>query len=326
MHREIKKKVHRLSAGKKESGAFRRLALAFLCVLAGLAGPGCAIRHYAINQVSNAVSQSGTVYASDDDPDLVKAASPFSLKLMESLLSDNPRHRGLLLAAASDFTEFSFAFVQEDADEAEERDLTQAEALRARARRLYLRAQRYGLRGLEVNHPGFTNALPAHPKEAAQVTVKKDVPFLYWTACAWAGAIALSKDSPDLIAQIPQMEALMDRALELDESFAQGAIHDFLIMYEMSRQGLAGDPAARARRHFERAVALSGGNDATPFVNMAEAVDVQKQDVKEFDSMLQQALAINPDAHPDIRLANLIMQRRARWLLSRRSDLFLITP
>ena len=117
----------------------------------------------------------------------------------------------------------------------------------------------------------------------------------------------------------------MDRALQLDESYDHGAIHDFMITYEMSRHDRAGDPAVRARRHFERAMLLSGGTEAAPLVNMAESVDVQKQDVKEFDSLLQQALAINPDAHPETRLVNLVMQRRARWLLSRKSDLFLIT-
>jgi predicted anti-sigma-YlaC factor YlaD len=318
----------RKSAGRRGKSASRWFAggrmLSCLGVLAWIVGSGCAIHSYAVNQLSNAVSQSGAVFASDDDPDLVKAASPFSLKLIESLLTEKPRHRGLLLAATSGFTQYAFAFVQEDADEMEARDLTEAEALHARARRLYLRAQGYGLRGLEAGHPGFSNALLAHPTAAAQDANKKDVPLLYWTACAWAGAISLSKDNPDLVAQVPAMEALIDRALELDESFDHGAIHCFLISYEMNRQGAAGDPAARARQHFERAMALSGGNEAAPLLAMAESVAVQKQDVKEFDSLLQQALAINPDAHPETRLVNLVMQRRARWLLSRKSDFFLM--
>jgi hypothetical protein len=120
------------------------------------------------------------------------------------------------------------------------------------------------------------------------------------------------------------MEALIDRALELDESYNRGAIHTFLINYEMSRQGAAGDPVARARKQFDRAMALSGGKDASPLVALAEAVTIQIQDVKEFESLLGRALAINPDATPDMRLLNLIMQRRARWLLSRRAELFLI--
>jgi predicted anti-sigma-YlaC factor YlaD len=302
----------------------RRWMLPCLGALAWIAGSGCSIHRYAVNQFSNAVSRSGGVFASDDDPDLVKESSPSSLKLIECLLSENPRHRGLLLAAASGFTEYAFTFVQEEADETEARDLTEADALRTRARRLYLRAQRYGLRGLEAGHPGFSDALPTHPRAAAQCAAKNDVPLLYWTACAWAGAISLSKDDPDLVAQVPAMEALMDRALELDESFDHGAIHTFLIAYEMNRQGAPGDPAARARQHFERAMALSGGKEAAPLLAMAESVAVQKQDVKQFDSLLHQALAINPDANPETRLINLVMQRRARWLLSRRADLFLV--
>ena len=45
--------------------------------------------------------------------------------------------------------------------------------------------------------------------------------------------------------------------------------------------------------------------------------------LKEFESLLHQALAINPDAKPEWRLANLVTQRRAKWLLSRTDQLFL---
>jgi hypothetical protein len=116
---------------------------------------------------------------------------------------------------------------------------------------------------------------------------------------------------------------MMERALALDEAFDYGAIHTYFINYEMSRSGGSGDPAARARQHFERAVALSGGQQAGPMVTFAEAVCVQKQDLKQFESLLKQAQAINPDAKPEWRLANLVMQRRAKWLLSRTDQLFL---
>jgi predicted anti-sigma-YlaC factor YlaD len=300
-------------------------ALLVLLLLAWIAGSGCSLfRRSALNQVADAVAGSGTTFASDEDPDLIKAAAPFSLKLMESLLAETPRHQGLLSAAASGFTQYAFAFVQQEADELEARDLAAAEALRTRARRLYLRAQTYGLRGLEVEHSGFPNALLANPRAAVRAATRADVPLLYWTATAWAAAISLSKDNPGLIAQIPAMEALMDRALELDESYDRGAIHTFLITYEMSRQGAPGDPAARAREHFERAMALSEGKNAAPLVALAEAVAVKQQDVKEFESLLNRALAVNPNADPDTRLLNLVMQRRAHWLLSRKAELFLI--
>ena len=132
----------------------------------------------------------------------------------------------------------------------------------------------------------------------------------------------MSKNNPDLIADQGLVGALMDRALELDESFAQGAIHSFLITYETVRTGGAGDPMERARRHFERAMQLGGGAQAGPLVSYVEAVSIQQQNQKEFAKLLNQALEINPDLKPESRLVNLVMQRRARWLLAHADELF----
>src|SRR6266704_1871050 len=127
------------------------LVLPLLALLAS----GCSIKRLTVNKIGNALAAGGTTFASDDDPELVKAAVPFSLKVMESLLAESPKHKGLLFATASGFTQYAFAFVQQDADEMEEKNLAAATEIRARARKLYLRARNYGLRGLEVKHPGF---------------------------------------------------------------------------------------------------------------------------------------------------------------------------
>jgi predicted anti-sigma-YlaC factor YlaD len=292
-------------------------ALAFCLVTTG-----CSIKRMAVNKVGDALAGGGTTFASDDDPELVKAAVPFSLKLMEGLLAESPRHKGLLFATASGFAQYAYAFIQQDADEMEAKDLAAASALRARAKRLYLRARNYGLRGLQVVHPGFEAKLRANPKQTVRVAKSTDVPLLFWTAASWG--LAITPDDPELIAEQPIVEALIDRALELNESWDGGAIHSFLITYEMRRQGVKSDPAERSRKHFRRALELGRGQQASPYVALAEAVTIQKQDVKEFESLLNQALAIDPDANPEYRLVNLVLQRRARWLLSKREELFLI--
>jgi predicted anti-sigma-YlaC factor YlaD len=115
---------------------------------------------------------------------------------------------------------------------------------------------------------------------------------------------------------------LIDRALELNESWDAGAVHTFLIGFEGSRAQRATDSNAIARQHFERAVALSDGMQAAPYVTMAESVAVSVQDRMQFEQLLRQALAIDVDARPQWRLANTVMQRRARWLLSRTDQLF----
>jgi predicted anti-sigma-YlaC factor YlaD len=308
-----------ISVSKILTSKVRSLAwlLAFAAALTG-----CSVKKIAVNKLGDSLASGGTTFASDDDPDLVGEALPFSLKLMESLLAESPQHRGLLLATCSGFTQYAFVYVQVPAEEIEDQDLAKADYLRMRARHLYLRARNYGLRGLDIDHHGFEAELRQDPKAAVRKTGPKDVPLLYWTAVSWGAAISVSKDNPEMIADQPIVEALIDRALELNADYDFGAIHNFLITYESVRRTASGDFTVRSRKHFERAVELTSGQSAAPYVAMATVVSVSKQDREEFESLLNKALAINPDARPEWRLNNLIMQRRARWFLSREDELF----
>lgn len=293
------------------------LVLVALCALTG-----CSVRQLALNQAADALAKSGSAFASDDDPELIRDAAPFGLKLMDSLLEDNPRHVGLLTAAAKGYTEYAYAFVQQEGEGLEDIDLARATQRFNRARGLYLRARGYALRGLDSAHPGMSAALEQDPKATVPRAQRQDVPLLYWSAAATAGWIGLSKDNAGAVAQLPVMEALIDRALELDEAWDAGAVHTFLISYELARARRSGDPLARARAHFERAVALSRGQQAAPYVALAESVSVSQQNRAEFERLLGQALSVNPDTAPRWRLGNIVMQRRARWLLARTDQLF----
>lgn len=292
----------------------------FVAILALALAPGaCSLQHWAIDKAGDALGGSAAAIAGDDDPELIRAAAPFSLKLTESLLAQDPRHPGLLLSAASGFVQYSYAFVQMDADMQEEDDPAAAARGRQRARRLYLRARDYGLRGLEVAHPGFREALHHDAPAAAGVLRRADVPLLYWTAVAWAGAVSQAKDDPDLVGDLPQVDALVASAARLDPDFAGGALQSFLIGYEMARDGRADV----ARVHFARAVELGAGGSVAPLVALAESVCVSARARGEFQQRLAEALAIDADRYPERRLENLVMQRRARWLQGRIDDLFL---
>lgn len=303
----------------------KRFLLPMIAISLILASSGCSIKKIAVKKLGDALADSGTTFASDNDPQLVKDALPFSLKLIESLLAESPRHRGLLFAASSGFMQYAYAFIKEESDEIEPEDFAASTEMRARARNMFLRARDYGVRGLETTHAGFGAQLSKDPQLAVKAAKKEDVALMYWTAAAWGMAITLSKNEPELIVDLPIVEALIDRALELNEAFDNGAIHSFLITYETVRQGAEGDPLERSRKHFERAMALSKGFQAGPLVSLAESVSIAKQDRNEFQSLLNQALAVDVNAMPEYRLANLIMQRRAKWLMSRIDELFL-TP
>lgn len=301
--------------------AHRRVRQGVWLAVTALALGGCSVRQYAMNQAADALAGSGASFATDADPDLIRDAAPFSLKAMESVLEENPGHVGLLTATARGFTQYAYAFVQQEGEVLEASDLARAGEQLQRARGLYARARDYGLRGLEIAHPGFGEALRADARGAAASARREEIALLYWTAVAWAALINLSKDDPGTVAEVPLMEALIDRALVLDEAWDAGAIHTFLIAYEPARQGARGDALARSQRHFERAMALTGGQQAAPLVALAETAAVARQDRRQFQQLLEQALAVDVDAQPQWRLVNAVMQRRARWLLSRTEEL-----
>ncbi len=302
---------------------FQRYTIPIL-LSAGAFLTGCSIKQIAMDSVGGALAESSArVYASDNDPKLVRDALPFSLKLMETLLDESPDNKELLLATTAGFTQYSYAFVEQDAFILEDEDYRESEKEIQRARNLYLRARDYGLRGLEAAHPGFSAGLRADPESTVATATIEDVDLLYWTAAAWGSAIGLSIDDPSTIGEMGLMEALIYRAYELNPDYDFGAIHGFLITYEMTKSG--GDPSSeeKARAHFERAVDLSSGLQAGPYLSLAEAVSIPNQDRTEFEQLLNQALAIDPDTRPEWRLVNLVMQDRAEWLLSRTDRLFL---
>jgi predicted anti-sigma-YlaC factor YlaD len=298
--------------------------LALIAALAATTLPGC--RTIAVRAAADAVASSGDTYARDDDPELVRQAIPFGLKTMEGLLAEQPEHVPLLLALASGFTQYGYAFVQADADAADLAGrLGQARAGRDRARRLYLRARDYGLRGLEARHRGLSGKLRSarDPTRALAVAGREDVPLLYWTASAWALAISNGKGDMALVAELPVPVAMMTRALGLDEAFDQGAIHEFFVAFDATRGAAEGGGRERAREHLDRALALSMNAKLGPRVSFAEGVLVQAQDRAEFTRVLEEVLRADPDAAPRHRLANVLAQRRARLLLDHADDLFL---
>jgi predicted anti-sigma-YlaC factor YlaD len=98
-----------------------------------------------------------------------------------------------------------------------------------------------------------------------------------------------------------------------------------MISLEAVPEIMGGSPA-RAREHFARAVALSEGSSPGPYVTLAASVSVPAQDRNEFMELLEWALAIDPDEHPSTRVATLINQKRARYLLGHVDDLIVEDP
>ncbi len=298
----------------------RQLLFPFLTLL-WLTNAGCSIRGYAINQLGNALAEGGSTYESDEDIQLVGDALPFGLKLIESLLEEAPEHEGLLLAASQGFTTYGYVYVQRDADFVANVDLSRARTLRSRARRLYMRAHDYGLRGLDKRHRGFSAQLQASPESAVGILQARDVPLTYWAAASLGSAISVGRNDPAMIARLPEVDALIQRAMALDETWENGTLHEFEIGFAATRP--EGPNYDDIRSHYERALELSMGRRAAVHVAYAEAASIPQQDSVQFREILERALAIDPNDFREVRLANLIAQERAEWLLDHVDDLIL---
>lgn len=282
---------------------------------------GCSIKQIAVNHIGEALAEGGDVYAKDNDIDLVGAALPFSLKTIEALLAQSPKHRGLLLTAARGFTQYSYVYV--DLAAKQSHNPSDTANLRLRAKRLYLRARDYGIRALELREDNFVARLATTPQLVLSSYTEDQVPELFWTALAWSAAITSDTSDMELLSQLHLIEPMINRCLELDDDYDQGAIYEFLIAFDGGRAAMQGGSLERAQQHFDRAMQLSGNRKVGPLVSLAEHVAVAEQDREQFELLLTQALRFDVNTAPEYRLANLVAQRRASLLLSQSNSLFL---
>ena len=217
--------------------------------------PSCSIKKLAMNQVANALTAqtSSTVFSGDNDPELVGDALPFAIKLYESLMAGTPGHIGLRLRTGSLYIMYANAFLQTPALMLSESEFKLQEFNYQRAKNLYLRGRDIILEALERKYPGFKQQLQNKKyAQALSATGKKDVPLLYWAGAGWLGAYAINPFDMDLGMTMPAAAALMDRVLGLEANYANGAIHEFYVLYYGSLPDYMGGSLQKARDHFEK--------------------------------------------------------------------------
>ena len=233
----------------------------------------------------------------------------------------NPKNFQLLFDATSELTMYSYAFLMEKADRESVLDYYQGKILYKIAQENFIQAKKYGLRGLKLRYPEIDSVIGiTNPK--AIIFTKEDVPILYWTAAAWGGAISASKGDLAFIVELPKVGWILERAIEVDSDWNKGALYSAMISYSMKRTDQTRDSEKLARMFFEMAINASNGNNCSPYVSLAELVSVKNQDKKEFEYLLQKALAVDINNDPDFTLSNTLAQSRAKWLIEQTESLF----
>jgi len=309
----------------RKGKAARTLRLTVALVF-GVVLSSCSLNTFAVRTVAGflAGSGQGTAFTGDDDPELVGDALPFAMKTYESLLEADPRNAPLALATGRAFASYAFAFVQAPADQLPPDQVEEQRAMHQRAKKLFLRARDYVLQGLEVRRPGFSAALnKSDVQRALGMTRKEDSDYLYWAAAAWMGAFSADPFDFAQIVAVPRAVAMLKQVDGWDDAYGAGAVHEIFISFYGGAPADLGGGEQKERASFARALALSKGMRAGPYIALATSVSVKNQNSAEFRELLGKSLAIDVNADIPDRLVNTINQRKARWLLDHVDDYFL---
>jgi predicted anti-sigma-YlaC factor YlaD len=275
---------------------------------------GCAVRPFVVDQTAGVIS--GQSMSSEDDLQLAREASAFYLKFSESVLKETPGHLKLAESVAAGFTQYAYAFVAFDAEKIEAKQPAQAAQMRERAARMYARAHKHAMAALELSQPGFAASLKQiNPKPGLRLT-QAQVPLAYWAAASLGGVISMSKDDPEVVADLPLSIRLAELAWQVDPRYGQGALASLMGTLEAAR---VGGSSTKAERFFDQAITDGQGREAGPYVAKAESIALPAEDRKQFERLLQLALVI---AQQHRSLQNEVMRERAQWLLSIADDLF----
>ena len=290
----------------------RVLAMACMAMVF-LSLPACSVRQHLLQQAADEISQQSV---EEEDIGLAREASAFYLKVAEGLLRALPQHLPLAQSVTSGLTQYAYAFLSTEADRVESQSLSQAQALRERAARMFERAKNQGLRTLTLQDPDLLK--PMDPSlSVKQSPIKPEaVGLAYWTAAAWGGQISLSTDSPEVVADLPLAASLAHRAWLADPRYGDGALASLMGTLELARPG---GSRPRALQYFDQAIEVSRGQSPGPWVAKAEGWAQDQQDRASFEAWLNKAMEVSAGKRD---LSSQIMRERAQWLLTQADSIF----
>jgi len=282
------------------------LALGFLTFTGGCVP----LKHARVASVAFTLEDVAAAASRQSDPLLIGEGSAAYLMLVDGLIEAYPRNPRLLVAGCQAYSSYASSFVVDEDPR--------------RAGELFLRAREYGFRALS-NGVDFAAAAAGNLEDfesLLQQYGKKDVAALFWTAGAWANWIALNLEKVQAIADLPALEALMKRILELDETFYYGSPHVLMGVYEASKPAAIGGSPPRAKAHFQKAFELGAHNLLTAKVLYAEYYARAVRDEALFVETLERVLAATPHEIPELTFSNTLAQQKARKLLNKREEYF----
>jgi len=243
-----------------------------------------------------------------EDVLIARDGGPAYLIAIDGLILGDPENTTLLLAGARLYSAYASAFV----------------ATPGRAKRLTLRAKTYGERALCIQRPPLCDpaalSFERFEKRLA-LTRTKDVETLYGLGSAWASWVQANSGDWNAIAEIPRVQAIMERVVQLQPGYESGGAHLYLgVLYTLRPESMGGMPEL-GRQHFESAIEFSHGRNLTVKLLFARQYARLVFDRPLHDRLLNEVVQSDPKA-PGFTLSNVLAQEEAHELLADADEYF----
>jgi hypothetical protein len=277
----------------------------FLCVVALSLGGCASLMSSAASGLTDSISDS---VLNQDDPETAKAALPTFMVLLDGMVRDNPDDPDLLAAGATLYASYGAIFAEDP----------------VRASRLTSRARRYaGSAICEAYGPacGWDSATYDEFVESLDGIGTADAEYLYTYGFASLAFLRAHSDDWNSLAELPQMEALFKRYIEISGDEGHGAAYTYMgILLTLRPPALGGEPE-RAREYFEKAIALTEGRDLGIKVEYARGYAKLLYERELHDRLLDEVLAADP-YQDGYTLSNVLAQEQAREMLAQADEYF----
>lgn len=243
-----------------------------------------------------------------NDPDIVRSGAPAYILIIDGSIQSKPTDRNLLMTGARLYSTYASVFVTDE----------------TRARLLSARARNYARRAIcqvqaelcEDGEGGFDSFVAAVNK-----IERVDIDVLYTYATSWASWVLANKKDWNAIADLPKVEAMMQRIVALDAGYEGGQAHVYLGMLQTRLPAAMGGKPEQGRAHFEQAIRLSAGRNLIAKVELARRYARLVFDRELHDRLLNEVIKADPEA-PGLTLSNVLAQQQAQQLLKSATEYF----
>lgn len=243
-----------------------------------------------------------------DDPETIKKGVPTYLILVSSMIKGDPENPDLLESGAQLYGAYASSFTDTN------------ESRKALAQRSYT----YASKAMCIRYPPFCDVKDVSYFEfekRLQLIEPSQAEHLFIFISSWVSVIEANSADWNAVAELPKVKAGIQRVLDIDETVHNGNAHLYMaVMDSLLPPALGGKPEL-AKKHFERAIAISEQKNLMAKVLYAEKYARMMFDRKLHDRLLNEVIEADTGEGDQV-LVNTLAKQKATELLASADDYF----